>query len=446
MKGWLYPLYRKTERSKRWFAARFTPLGRNVLLFCCIAFFFGLNVQRTMIYQLFAVSSSVLFFSYLFSLRLSTRLYATRVLPETCVAGRELHYTIRVENRGKHAEKGLFFREALGLRLPGKDEFLSAKEEGEEKRNIFDRKMGYYRWLWLLQKGNPAMAGETVLPEIAAGGRREVEARLLPLKRGNIHLTGSFIGRVDPFGLCRHEILKKDPGNILVLPRIYKVPQLFFQGSRKYHQGGISTAREQGDSAEFLSLREYVPGDPVKHIDWKSTARTGKTIVKQYRDEYFSRYGLVLDNFTVQKYSDVFEETVSLAASILMAQDSVNAVLDLLFVENECVTCTVGNGLDGHQRMLEVLASVNTCGDKSFAELAALVRSHAPLLSGVVVLLIDFDEERKKLINFLLTNKIPTKTLLLVDRAEEFQERCKDLEIPLTILEAAHAEEQINRL
>ncbi len=446
MKGWLYPLYRKTERYKRWFAARFTPLGRNVLLFCGIALFFGLNVQRSMIYQLFAVSSSVLFFSYLFTMRLTSRLYTTRLLPDTCVAGRELQYKIRVENRSKRSAKGLFFREALGLRLPDRDEFLTVKEEGEDNRNIFDRKMGYYRWLWLLRKSSPARAGETFLPEIGAGSHREVEARLLPLRRGNMHLSGSFVGRVDPLGLCRREILQKDPENILVLPKIYHVPQLFFQGSRKYHQGGISAARQQGDSAEFLSLREYVPGDPVKHIDWKSTARTGKTIVKQYRDEYFSRYGLVLDNFTGQKYSTVFEEAVSLAASILMAQDSVNAVLDLLFVENECVTCTVGNGLDGHQRMLEVLASVNTCADKSFAELAALVRSHAPLLSGVVVLLIDVDEERKKLINFLLAGNIPTKVLLLVDRAEDFQERYRDPDIPITVLEAAHVEEQIARL
>ncbi|MEE4243448.1 MAG: DUF58 domain-containing protein [Desulfopila sp.] len=446
MKRWLYPLYKKTESFKQWFASRFTPLGKNVLFFCSIAFFFGLNVQRSMIYQLFTATVCVLFFSYLFTLRLTTRLYIRRVLPQTCIVGTELRYSILVENRGERAEKGLFYREALDLQLPEKGEFLTVKEEGEERRNIFDRKMGYYRWLWLLQQGRMAVAKDTFLPEIPAGGLREYEIRLAPVRRGNAHLTGGHIGRVDPLGLCKSQIFRDNPENILILPRVYEVPQLFFQGARKYHQGGITAARDQGDSSEFLSLREYVPGDPVKHIDWKSTARTGKTIVKQYRDEYFSRYGLILDSFTAQKYSAVFEEAVSLAASILMAQDSVNSVLDLLFVENECVTCTMGNGLDGHQRMLEVLASVNTCATKPFAELAALVHSHAALLSGAIVILIDLDEERKTLITSLLSRKIPTKVLLLADVAENFKEQCSTLDFPITILEAAQVEEQIARL
>ena len=41
----------------------------------------------------------------------------------------------------------------------------------------------------------------------------------------------------------------------------------------------------RGSGLVFSSLREYAPGDDIKHIDWKSTARTGKVYVKSYEEE-----------------------------------------------------------------------------------------------------------------------------------------------------------------
>ena len=131
-----------------------------------------------------------------------------------------------------------------------------------------------------------------------------------------------------------------------------------------------------------------------------------------------------------------------------MAQDSVNAVLDLLFVGDECITCTMGKGLAGHQRMLEILASVETSRDKTFAELAGLVRSHSAFLSGVVLVFIDFDAERRNLINYLVSNKIPTKILLLAenkDKAESLVTIYKP-DTPVTIIETDHVEEQVQQL
>ena len=444
----LYLLYRLTEKIKRWFSARFTPLGKVILLTSCVAFFFGLSVQRTMIYQIFTITLCLLSFSYLFTLRFSTKFVISRYLPSSCVAGRKLNYTISIANGEQKAQKGLFIREAVNEYSPDWEEFSKSKEEGEEKRNFFDRKMKYYRWLWLLESGRSLRVNDQLLPNIPAGQAIEIDVEVFPLRRGNIHLTGHKITKLDPFGLCKREKYITNGENLMVLPKLYAVPQLFFEGSRRYHQGGISAARDRGDSNEFMSLREYVHGDPVKHIDWKSTARSGRTMVKQYRDEYFSRYGLVLDSFTSRKYCIRFEEAVSVAASVLMAQDNINTVLDLLFVGEECVTCSVGRGLAGHQRMLEILASVETCGDKTFAELAALVRSHSSLLSGIVVILIDIDKERSELINYLVAHDIPTKAVLLTDdkNAAEFLLTENQPDIPIRIIDVAQVEEQVMQL
>lgn len=440
----LHTLYCRTEFLKSWFSRRFTHLGRILLLICSLAAVFGINVQRTMIFQIFTLSFILLLVAYLVTLRFRTKVTVRRFLPDTCVAGRRLHYQIYVENQGEKAEKGVFYRESLDHYLPTLKEFQQARESDNKVRNFFDRKMGYYSWLRLLRLGRLVKAENIPLPSLASGETRKVEASLLPLRRGNLYLDGYVLGREDPFGLCRQEKKNRDGAKLLVLPKLYQVPELFLTGARKYHQGGITAVQQQGDAHEFLALREYVHGDPIKHMDWKATARTRTPIVRQYRDEYFSRYGLILDSFTTTPYSMVFEEAVSVAASILMGQDSVNAILDLLFVGDECVTCTVGSGLAGRQRMLEILASVSTCTNKPFAQLAGLVKKHASLLSGVVVVFIDFDERRRELINYIRTNKIPVFVLLMTENRDEVGNIEGDF--PVNLIECGKVEEQLARL
>lgn len=283
------------------------------------------------------------------------------------------------------------------------------------------------------------------LPELKSAKTQDVEISLLPLRRGNIHLDGYTLTHIDPFGLCKQQIRYKSPQNLLVLPKFYPVPLLLFPGSRKYHQGGIIAAQNHGDSSEFVSLREYSHGDPIRHIDWKATARVGKTIVKQYRDEYFSRYGLILDSFVAKPYSKAFVEAVSIAASIMMTQDCENSILDLFFVGSACITCSVGRGLTDQQRMMEILASVEICRDKPFAEMTGLVKSHSALLSGVVLILIDLDEGRNELINYLVGNKIPLKLKIVVENKEEHAAKKQNIqvEVALSEIDLNHVEEQI---
>lgn len=418
MKSRLYVLYQLIERNRSWFASHFTDLGKIVLLTALVALFFGVSVQRTMIYQIFTLSFSLVLVGCLFTLKRPPSLKIRRKLPKTCIVDKELKYTIVVENSSSGVSRWSYCRERLSGELPSKKTFLSIPERGEARRNFFDKTMGYYRWKYHIRMSTRVEAADQQLPQLARGETAEVEMSLFPRRRGSVHIEGFTLGRLDPFGLCRREHDIASPDSLLVLPKLYPVGQLFFPGSRKYHQGGMSAALERGESNEFLTLREYQYGDPVKHIDWKASARTDKIIVKQHKDEYFSRYGLVLDSYSPQKWSMVFEEAVSLAASVLMAQDSVNTVLDLLFVERECVITSVGHGLAGKQHMLEILAAVETC-DRGYDELAGLVKSHTPLLSGIFLILIDFNEDRNSLLSFLSSSGIPCRTVLLSENPEE---------------------------
>jgi uncharacterized protein (DUF58 family) len=394
-----------------------------VIAFAALSLLFGINTRETMIYQLAALSWLLLLFAFPLSFIFATKIRVHRTLPETCTARDKLTYLLHLENAGEKPVSGLFFIEYSAARYPTYEEFNSTPEEGENDRNYFDRRFGYYRWLWLLERIAGARFESFALPLLQPKEHIQLEVSLMPLRRGYIQLGGYGLYRLEPLGLFKKEIFFRDSAKLLVLPKMYPVIQAELAGSRKYHQGGLTTAKRFGDTGEFVSLREYRPGDPVKHIDWKATARVNTTIVRQYQDEYFSRYGIVLDTFTGQEGSQAFEDAVSVAASIIVQQDSENNLIDLLFAGDSCIsTVSAGRGQTPQHQMLEVLACITGCQSGEFKDLAEVVIGHTPLLSGLILILLEVDEQRKKLITHLKSSNIPYKVVLISSDEEHSQD------------------------
>jgi uncharacterized protein (DUF58 family) len=204
--------------------------------------------------------------------------------------------------------------------------------------------------------------------------------------------------------------------SILVLPKRYGVPPLNLPGTRKYQPGGVALSSSIGESLEFESLRDYRPGDPIRRIHWRSWARTGKLIVKEFQDEYFVRHGLVLDTFpSSQAPPELFEEAVSVAASFACSVLTQESLLDLLFVGAEAYKFTAGRGLGGPEKMLEVLACVEPCTHRPFKDLHSNVISRHNSLSGCICVLLAWDEERQEFIRHLESLRIPVLAVVLAE-------------------------------
>ena len=159
-----------------------------------------------------------------------------------------------------------------------------------------------------------------------------------------------------PLGLVRGLARIAATGRVIALPKRYRLPALALPGRRRFQQGGVTLATSVGDSEEFIGLREYRPGDPLQRVHWKSYARTGAPIVKEFQDEFFERHALVLDTSTERSADAAFEEAVAVAASFVYAIDTRECLLDLLFVGGEVRTYTGGRGQMKLEHMLEVLA------------------------------------------------------------------------------------------
>src|SRR4029079_3537647 len=66
------------------------------------------------------------------------------------------------------------------------------------------------------------------------------------------------------------------------------------QATRR-REAGLRNVRRRGEGRLFEGLREWVPGDDTRIIDWKATARRGKPIARQYEDERRQQVLLVID-------------------------------------------------------------------------------------------------------------------------------------------------------
>jgi uncharacterized protein (DUF58 family) len=163
----------------------------------------------------------------------------------------------------------------------------------------------------------------------------------------------------------------------------------------------VSLSQRVGDSQELTALREYRPGDPMRHIHWRSFARFGEPVVKEFQDEFFTRYALVLDTFGEALPEASFEAAVSVAASFVDGMHTQDALLDLMFVEDRAWRLTIGRGLGRQSDLLRVLAFVAPRPGDQFARLAQHVLLHGPALSACVLVLLRLDDERLGLLRAL---------------------------------------------
>jgi uncharacterized protein (DUF58 family) len=203
---------------------------------------------------------------------------------------------------------------------------------------------------------------------------------------------------------------------VIALPQRYRLPALALPGRRRFQQGGVALATSVGDSEEFIGLREYRPGDPLQKIDWKSTARTGTPIVKEYQDEFYERHALILDTSSARGEDACFEEAVAVAASFVYAIDTRECLLDLLFVGGEVRTYTAGRGQMQIEHMLEVLAGVAPSPPREFERLARAVLGQRGALSSCIAVLLAWDAARRTFVEALARSGLEVRALLVCGR------------------------------
>lgn len=138
--------------------------------------------------------------------------------------------------------------------------------------------------------------------------------RLPTATRGIVHVGPMRARRRDVLGLASRTFTIPGRSELLVMP--HHTPVRFPLGGSSGRLGSHLRLRAQGQTgSEFHSLRAYVPGDDLRRISWKASARGNDLIVKETALEGVKRCTVVLDTDPAQP--EAFELAVSAAASLI---------------------------------------------------------------------------------------------------------------------------------
>ncbi len=406
-------IFSRTFMIGNWLVNRFTPGGQLLLAATIAAFAVGFNTNANMAYQLFGFLLALLLLALGSTFFFRSRFLVRRYLPRYGMVGQPLPYRIEVFNHSSKLHADLWVDEELPDPHPTLAQFKDPPADFDHLYDAVARMSGGSRWFGLYNYNQRARLKAQTAPEIAPKSSAEARLTLEPRRRGRLELCAVTLSKPDPLGLFYRLQRIPQPEHLIILPKLYAVRPLTLPGSRKHQPGGVALASRVGDSEEFVSLRDYRPGDPLRRIHWRSWARTGRPVVKEYQEEFFVRYALVLDTFTAESGAPVFEEAVSVAASIVHTMHGSDALLDLMFVGPQAYCFTSGRGLGHTHSMLEILAGVDVCRDKSFETLSPLIMERAVQLSACVCVFIAWDEQRMRLVQMLLGLRLPVKVLLI---------------------------------
>lgn len=191
-----------------------------------------------------------------------------------------------------------------------------------------------------------AGASERVSLRIPAGGRAEVTTTLEPTRRGDKNAGPVTVRSVGPLGLAARQASRDVPWTVRVLPPFLSRKHLPEKLAVLRQLDGQHRSLIRGQGSEFDSLREYVIGDDVRSIDWRSSARRSDVVVRTWRPERDRRVLLVLDTgrTSAGRVAGLPRLDAAMDAALLLAALAMRAGdrIDLLAVDNQVRARVVG--------------------------------------------------------------------------------------------------------
>jgi len=187
---------------------------------------------------------------------------------------------------------------------------------------------------------------------------------VVPRHRGRERAGSLMVDSTGPLGLGVRRVRVDLPWDASVYPPLVAVRlrASLAQAMRRREQGA-RPLRQLGEGRLFESLREWVPGDDLRHIDWKATARRRKVITRQYEVERRQHVMLVLDlgrlmteeAAGVARLDHVVQAALELAYAAAQHDDNVGI---MTFARGVQHFVAPQRGRVGVKRVLDVLAVV----------------------------------------------------------------------------------------
>ena len=208
---------------------------------------------------------------------------------------------------------------------------------------------------------------------VTLGGYREGiwESHMPARKRGVYTLGPVRVSTTDPFGIFRHERLFGDEDSLIIYPRTYNLPA--FQVPAADLTGDSSVRRKTHQvTPHASSIREHVFGDSLSRVHWKSTARLGRLMSKEFDLGRASEVWIMVDLHRDVQAGDLEESTdeyaVSIAASMAKRYLDSELPVGLVTYGDRRYFQESEPGAGQHQRIMQDLAMSKAEGTTALEE------------------------------------------------------------------------------
>lgn len=192
----------------------------------------------------------------------------------------------------------------------------------------------------------PEVEMSATMPPLAPGETATTTRKVRLERRGRVTIGPVALSFTDPFGLGTRSLPGAASVEFTVLPRIEPVAPPLFRVDAEY-PSAVPVASASG--TEYASLRAYVPGDDVRKVHWRTSARLDDLVVRQ--DERPLRPGctVVLDTRADVHDEQSFERVISIAASIVVAAIAADMRVRL------CTTAGFDSAIGSDRNRLDVI-------------------------------------------------------------------------------------------
>jgi uncharacterized protein (DUF58 family) len=194
------------------------------------------------------------------------------------------------------------------------------------------------------------------LVRLRPGVATEVSYPVPTQRRGVVSLGPLRVGRRDPFGLARVQRTFGGTGRVWVYPKLH--PMAAVPAGSARNLDGLAEKVPHG-SITFDALREYVMGDDLRHVHWRTSARIGELMVKERVDTSRPRITVLIDDRAAVHHDDSFEDVCEAAASITAAAVREELAVQLVAASGVSLTVTGGSPL-----YLDLLAEARLHSDE----------------------------------------------------------------------------------
>lgn len=217
------------------------------------------------------------------------------------------------------------------------------------------------------------------IPRLAPNVAHEELFAIPTSARGVLAVGPVSVLRGDPLGLFERTHDRRQAVDLYVHPRTTTLEGLSLGHLRDLE--GLPSQHLARDDVSFHALREYQPGDDLRHVHWKSTARVGSVMVRQYEETRRSHFVVGLSTHPDEyRVADEFELAISVAGSIGLRALRDSRTLDAR-VQKGALRSQSG------RRFLDELSALEHSRPREggIVALAGAIAAHAPQAAVVVL-------------------------------------------------------------